>query len=184
METMMIGLKGAGDYFMGGEGAMRLEEAVHNAGKNLYGRKGARIDGPLWRSDLDFPYVIITVDDPWSEFAQTLRGNVGRHLRGISRYLLEHYPELKKYRYGTRLFTYVTGIESERTEREMMSEEKKYTLEELKEIWAAFEKEWHMGPGYHLCASDVRHFLDFLETWEKRKKAQSAHKTLRSLWEV
>lgn len=62
--------------------------------------------------------------------------------------------------------------------------EKQYTLEELKEIWAAFEKEWHMGPGYHLCASDVRHFLDFLDTWEERKKRQSAHKTLRSLWEV
>lgn len=67
---------------------------------------------------------------------------------------------------------------------DMKKEEKQYTLEELKEIWAAFEKEWHMGPGYHLCASDVRHFLDFLETWEERKKRQSAHKTLRSLWEV
>lgn len=44
------------------------------------------------------------------------------------------------------------------------------TIEEMKDIWREFEKEWHMGPGYHLCASDVPKFLDFLKKKLKEEK--------------
>ena len=33
--------------------------------------------------------------------------NTGRHLRGISSYLLTHYPYMKEYRTGNRLLWYV-----------------------------------------------------------------------------
>ena len=52
-----------------------------------------------------------------------------------------------------------------------MPEKHQYTTEELTDIWAEFEKEWHMGPGYHLCAGDVHHFLDFLKEKEKANGA-------------
>ena len=70
---------------------------------------------------------------------------------------------------------------------DMKKEEKhQYTLEELKEIWTEFEKEWHMSPGYHLCAEDVTRFLDFLDKWEDRKNRKHgiAVKSVRSFWEV
>lgn len=69
-----------------------------------------------------------------------------------------------------------------------MKEERKYSIEELTDIWSAFEKEWHMGPGYHLVASDVHHFLEFLNTWEDRKKhkekRQAMRKSLGDLWKL
>jgi hypothetical protein len=43
-----------------------------------------------------------------------------------------------------------------------------YTTEELTDIWHDFEAEYHMGPGYHLCAGDVHKFLDFLKKKEER----------------
>lgn len=50
--------------------------------------------------------------------------------------------------------------------------EEKYSIEDIKELWYAFEKEWHMGPGYHLCAADVRHFLDFAARWDEKRRLE------------
>lgn len=50
-----------------------------------------------------------------------------------------------------------------------MLEKHQYTTEELTDIWAEFEKEWHMGPGYHLCADDVPKFLAYIDKWYQTK---------------
>lgn len=74
----------------------------------------------------------------------------------------------------------------ERSKRSMKNEPRQYSVEELKEIWTEFEKEWHMSPGYHLCAEDVTRFLDFLDKWEDRKNRKHgiAVKSVRSFWGV
>lgn len=45
---------------------------------------------------------------------------------------------------------------------------RKYTIEELTDIWTEFEAEWHMIPCTHLCAEDVHKFLDFLKKKEEK----------------
>ena len=134
-----------------------LWNAVASAKVNLQARHYATLEGPFFEKGLPYPYVVVTAPDSMRI--------TPRHLRGISTALLNQYKEFNECRVGTRLFHY--HILCNREDQIKPVPKHQYTTEELTDIWAAFEKELHMGPGYHLCAADVHHFLDFLKEKEK-----------------
>lgn len=141
-----------------------LRNAVAYAKRNLYARFDIRLEGPFRDDNLPYPYVVVIAPDT----VNLTPGNAGRHLRGIAAAMIKKHKELEDCRIGTRLLRYhILLNKEERMDTKPEPAKHQYTTEELMDIWTEFEAEWHMGPGYHLCASDVHHFLEFLE---RRKK--------------
>lgn len=77
-----------------------IRAAIKNAKRNLYGRHGVYI-GNL-RKVKNSSSVLIDLGIP---FEKIRTFSLGRHLRGISDYLLKD-PYYRDKRYGTRLLTY------------------------------------------------------------------------------
>lgn len=80
-----------------------IREAIHKANRNLYGRFD------IWISDPEIINSSIVVDLNCQN--EDVIKQPGRRLRGISQYLLKHYPIYSDYLNGTRLFNYVDVTE-------------------------------------------------------------------------
>lgn len=75
-----------------------MSDAIKNASYNLYSRYGVTILKPVIYTD---DAVVVKLKIPQNDFS------IGRHLRGISKYLLEKCNDrYSRYVVGTRLLTY------------------------------------------------------------------------------
>lgn len=75
-----------------------MSDAIKNASYNLYSRYGVTILKPVIYTD---DAVVVKLKIPQNDFS------IGRHLRGISKYLLEKCDDrYSRYVVGTRLLTY------------------------------------------------------------------------------
>lgn len=84
-----------------------IDEAIRFASCNLMARHHVAL--PYDAAEFLKPWsLIVPVFLPDGMKAEDF--NVGRHLRGISKYLFKFNPELRKYRVGTRLFNYQVSI--------------------------------------------------------------------------
>ena len=75
-----------------------IQEAIDKANRNLYGRFG------IFLRDLEICPGGFLIKMTYPDNIEIK--NVGIRLKGISQYLLKHYPFYKDCLVGTRLFTY------------------------------------------------------------------------------
>ena len=81
-----------------------IQEAIHYAQGNLWHRHHIILRAPFVTDN----FVFVELDIP-EDIADNF--NVGRHLRGISKYLLSEYEEIyKKYLVKKQLFDYIIEI--------------------------------------------------------------------------
>lgn len=139
-----------------------LRKSVKHASYYLMMRHDIELTGPFYREKYPFPYVVLDVPDD----VPIDISHIGGRLRGITLYMLEHGPNLDRYKKDGRILRYFE-LPKELPSPVDSPAKHQYTTEELIDIWTGFEAENHMGPGYHLCAGDVHKFLDFLERSKK-----------------
>lgn len=140
-----------------------LRKSVKHASYNLMARYGIELTGPFSREKYPFPYVVLDAPDN----VPIDISHIGGRLRGITLYMMEHGPNLDRYKKDGRTLRYFE-LPKELPSPVDSPEKHQYTVEELTDIWSEFEKEWHLMPCTHLCAEDVHKFLDFLKKKEEK----------------
>lgn len=100
MKELMIGVRFADPAIKVGHYKKELTEGLSHADLNLRTRHRTRIE-VLFITDESIMLRLHIPDELYDGY------NIGNHLRGVSRYLLENYSyEFKSHRVGTRLLQF------------------------------------------------------------------------------